>query len=88
MKYKKPNKEERTVFCIICENAENKCLHDHLNTYGKFDESVARYFFKQILDGMMHLQESEISHRDIKPENILLTNDLRVKIADFGFAKT
>lgn len=30
---------------------------------------------------------TQIAHRDIKPENILLTDDMRVRVADFGAAR-
>ena len=59
----------------------------HLQTYNYFEEEVARYFFKQIIDAMIHIFGlANVSHRDIKPENILLNRELIVKLADFGFA--
>jgi len=43
--------------------------------------------FKQLLSVVSHLHQLGIVHRDIKPANILLTEDLIVKLGDFGLAK-
>jgi hypothetical protein len=42
---------------------------------------------EQVASGLDFAATRGIIHRDIKPGNILLTSDLRAKIADFGIAK-
>ena len=53
---------------------------------GAFSEELARYYFKNILDGMEHIHKKGVVHRDLKIENILLDKDFNLKITDFGFA--
>jgi len=36
----------------------------------------------------LHNCNSAVVHRDLKPENLLLADDLRLKISDFGLSKT
>src|SRR4051812_32959779 len=42
--------------------------------------------FEGLLAGLMHAEEHGLVHRDIRPENVMVTDDGRVKIADFGIA--
>jgi len=42
---------------------------------------------KQLLHGLEYCHKKNIVHRDLKPENVLLTEDERIKICDFGSSK-
>jgi serine/threonine protein kinase len=42
---------------------------------------------KDIAAGMDYLHTMNIIHRDLKPGNVLLTDQMRAKIADFGVSR-
>ncbi|KIH87556.1 serine/threonineeeee-protein kinase [Sporothrix brasiliensis 5110] len=40
--------------------------------------------FKQLIQGLNYLHQHGVAHRDIKLENLLITNNSKLKITDFG----
>uniref|UniRef100_A0A673I8U7 non-specific serine/threonine protein kinase n=1 Tax=Sinocyclocheilus rhinocerous TaxID=307959 RepID=A0A673I8U7_9TELE len=67
-----------------------------LSAKGTLREDTLRVFLQQIAAAMRILNSKGIIHRDLKPQNILLSytgrkkssiNGIRIKIADFGFAR-
>ena len=84
--YKKTSGKTRTVSYIVLELALGGELFDFVAISGRFEETIARYYFKQFLDGLDHCHQHGFAHRDLKPENLLLDKDYVLKIADFGFA--
>lgn len=71
---------------LILEYCELGDLSEYLKK-NELDERMTQEIFSQIISGIKYLYEKKIMHRDLKPQNILLTNDLKIKISDFGFAK-
>jgi len=54
----------------------------------KLKEDIAKYFFKQIIEGLAYIHHSKlIVHRDIKLDNILLDANGKIKICDFGVSR-
>jgi serine/threonine-protein kinase len=47
----------------------------------------AYHYIQQALRGLERLHFSGIVHRDIKPYNLMITNDDRIKIIDFGLSR-
>lgn len=46
----------------------------------------AMNFLSQLLSALAYLEEHNTVHRDIKPSNVLLSQNNKIKLADFGLA--
>ena len=79
--------KSRPVDYLVLELARGGELFDFLAISGSFDESLARYYMHQLLSAIEFCHRNNIVHRDLKPENLLLDQDYKLKVADFGFAK-
>ncbi|KAH7298732.1 hypothetical protein KP509_25G056900 [Ceratopteris richardii] len=72
---------------IYLELVSGGSIYRLLQEFNSFSEPVIRRYARQILLGLEFLHARNTVHRDIKCANILVDQDGRVKLADFGMAK-
>ena len=78
--------EEDGEHYIVMEYIEGKTLKQLLKKRESLTLTEVIDIMTQLTDGISHAHESYIIHRDIKPQNIMIEDDGRIKITDFGIA--
>jgi serine/threonine protein kinase len=79
-------------YALVMEYAPNGTLHDLLHKPDKQSERsqiTAEQRLQMLYDiaaPLHHLHNNSIVHGDVKPTNMLLFNDHRIKICDFGLS--
>jgi len=72
---------------LVMEYLPGITLRDLLKDYGKLTPDQTVDILEAVLSGLAAAHNAGIVHRDVKPENVLLADDGRIKISDFGLAR-
>ncbi len=75
------------VEAIVMELVRGTTLRRLLDDQGHLQPQRALSIATQVADALEHAHGHGLVHRDVKPGNILLSDDGRVLVADFGIAK-
>lgn len=72
---------------FVLDLARNGELQSRISRMGSLSTACARYYTAQLVDALDYMHLRGVIHRDLKPENLLLDDDFRIKVTDFGTGK-
>lgn len=72
---------------IVLEYAPRGELYNFIKLNNGIYYKVARYYFKQLINGVESIHKLNTCHRDIKIDNLLLDENFNLKISDFEFCQ-
>jgi tRNA A-37 threonylcarbamoyl transferase component Bud32 len=72
---------------IVMELVRSRSLAEIIRTRGPLPPVRAAGIALRVLDAMVTAQAAGVQHRDIKPSNVLVTDEGRVVLTDFGIAR-
>ena len=86
VRYLAHGKSGKTYYYAM-EYVRGQTLERHLADRGHlFWVDVVRYAV-QICDALQYSHDHNVIHRDLKPSNLMVTQDDKIKLTDFGIAK-
>jgi TonB family protein len=79
--------EQNGTGYIVMEFIEGRTLSDILKRFGTIPEQQIRNWLWPIIEGLKEVHAAGYLHRDIKPQNIMIRNEGRSCLLDFGAAR-
>jgi len=87
VEYKEAFKRKGDLF-LVFEYVDKNLLELLQEHQRGLDVIVIKKLIFQLCKAIKYLHDMNIVHRDIKPENLLVDSTLKLKLCDFGFART
>ena len=72
---------------LVMEYVLGRTVRELLGTRGPFTETQALAVLDPVLQALAAAHDAGYVHRDVKPENVLVGDDGRIKVTDFGLAR-
>ena len=72
---------------LVMELVRGRTLRDLIRERGHLSPRQSLEVIEPVLAALGAAHQAGIVHRDVKPENVLLSDDNRIKVADFGLAR-
>jgi serine/threonine-protein kinase len=72
---------------LVMEYVAGQTLRQVIKEFGPLSPKRTLGVLESVLAGLSAAHSDGILHRDIKPENVLLADDGRIKLSDFGLAR-
>lgn len=79
--------EDGPLAYLVMEYIKGHTLRDVLNEKGALSPRLALALIDPVVEGLGAAHAAGMIHRDIKPENVLIADDGRIKLGDFGLAR-
>jgi serine/threonine protein kinase len=79
--------ETRNGVDIVLEYVPGGSIRSLIDKFGSFEEKLVKIYTRQMVEGLVYLHSNRIIHRDMKCANVLVDNDGRIKLTDFGCSK-
>jgi serine/threonine protein kinase len=79
--------EENNSAYMVMELLKGKTLLRMIEEAGSLEEAESVAYITQIAQALDVIHDSKLLHRDIKPENIIVTEEKRAVLVDFGTAR-
>jgi histidine kinase len=79
--------DEGKYHFIVMELVDGITLKEYIKIKGKLDITEGVSIAIQVAKALKPAHAQHIVHRDIKPQNILITDESKIKVADFGIAR-
>lgn len=76
-----------TTAYLVMEYIKGHTLRDVLRDRGALPPRLALALIDPVVEGLGAAHAAGFIHRDVKPENVLMADDGRIKIGDFGLAR-
>lgn len=80
-------RENGTAYYVM-EFFSGISLNEYAKKHGKLTPGQAVYILKRLLSALSEIHASGVLHRDISPDNIIICRDGRIRLIDFGSARS
>ncbi len=79
--------ESESSLYLVFEYVDGQTLETRLDIDGRLPFSKAKRIFEYVCRGLQYAHSQDIIHCDLKPGNIMIFDDDKAKVMDFGVAK-